>query len=216
MHSRKTNKLFFDKFVYKISMTVPFANYFRNKNLAQIKLSLQMDELELAKDGRKFVKIGPSWSKTHASADDIKAGLEIVDILENNEKYNLRIEGKILSVYTNDESSIDSISNIPGIQFREVWKPADEKSKNFLLTGPRAIIRKNYSHKYKVTVKALRSEADNFKEWAAKLPKIKLTSSNYRWEGYFYVSDEKTLSMCRLFLGDKVKKVEELVTESEI
>ena len=85
-----------------------------------------------------------------------------------------------------------------------------------MLTTPKAIIRKEYTHKYKVTINALWESADNFKAWAVKLPKIKTTGNKYRFGGHFYVADEKTLSLCHIFLADKIRKVEQLVTTTEI
>jgi hypothetical protein len=217
MSIKQTNKLFHDKYVYKICVNTTVAYYFREKLLEKIKLTLQLKEIDFANSDRVYFKVGGLYSKTHATLDDYRLGLEIVNILENSPNYKLRIEGRFLSIYTNDETLIDSISNLSSLHIRDIWKPIDDKSKEFLLTGPRAIIRKNYTHKYKVSIKGLRNEAENFRDWAKKLPKIKLTGNSYRWgDGYFYVEDLKTLSICRLFLGDKVTKVEELVTVSEI
>jgi hypothetical protein len=217
MSIKKTNKLFHDKYVYKVCVVTPVAFHFRGNDLERTKLILQLDEIDLSKDGRVFVKIGGNYSRTHAAIDDVRGGLEILNVLESDLNHKLRVEGRFLSIYSNNESLIDQISNIPGLHIRDIWKPVNDKAKEFLLTGPRAIIRKNYSHKYKVSIRGLKSEAENFKSWAAKLPKVKIISWNsYKWDSYFYVADEKTLSMCRLFLGSNVKKVEELVTETEI
>lgn len=216
MSIKHTNKLFHDKYVYKICVITPVATHFRTKIIEKTKLVLQLQELEFIDGNRVFIKVGGLYSRTHATLDDVRSGLEIVNILENCTEYKLRIEGRFLSIYTNDETLIDSVSGLVGLHIRDIWKPIDNKSKEFLLTGPRSIIRKDYTHKYKVSIKGLKNEAETFKEWAAKLPKIKLSQNSYRWDGYFYVQDQKTLSLCRLFLGDKVKKVEELVKISEI
>ena len=40
--------------------------------------------------------------------------------------------------------------------------------------------------------------------------------NDYLIGGYFYVADQKTLSLCRIFLGDKIRRVDELRTFEEI
>jgi hypothetical protein len=130
--------------------------------------------------------------------------------------YTLRVESSSLGLYSNDIDFIEKVTTIKDIHIEETSQAADNKVKEFLLSTPKAIIRKEYTHKYKVTVNALWDSADSFTTWAHKLPKIKTTGNNYKFGGYFYVADEKTLSLCHIFLSDKVRKVEELVTFEEI
>lgn len=216
MKFKKTTKLFFDKYLYKVSLFTPIAEMFRCKKIDLIKEELQSYDDKFSKQNRNFISIPRIYLK-QINKDEFYAMLEVINLLENfDEEFNTRIEGKILSFYSNNEQLIDNISNVTGIKVREVYKPLDKKIADFLMENHRVVIRTNYTHKYKVHISGLKKEADNFVIWAQKLSKVKLTSNDYRWESYFYVQDEKTLSMCRLFLGNKVKKVEKLYTVSEI
>jgi hypothetical protein len=195
-------------------MVTPIASAFRGKNLKKTELELSLLKERLLESKHKHISVG-GWTKTLASMDDIDNGIKIVGLLNSLTSFNIRVEGKILSLYFNDERMTD-FTSIKNLSIREVFTPETTDIKEFLLDHPSTIIRKEYTHKYKVTVNSLRSDADGFIEWALKLPKIKLSSKKYKYGGHFYVADEKTLNMCRLYLSNKIQKVEELVTNDEI
>jgi hypothetical protein len=213
-YKKTTKKLFFGKFVNKVAVQTSLAGYFRGNKLDKIKLDINIVSRRIT-DKLQSVQIGGSWSKKYAKIEDVQIALEIVGILESLTDYTLRVEGCTLSIYSNDDV-IKKVTNIKNIHIEETSQAADDKIKEFLLTTPKAIIRKEYTHKYKVTVNALWDSADSFTTWADKLPKIKTTGNSYKFGGYFYVADEKTLSLCHIFLSDKVRKVEKLVTFEEI
>jgi hypothetical protein len=213
-YKKTTKKLFFGKFVNKVAVQTSLAGYFRGNKLDKIKLDINIVSRRIT-DKLQSVQIGGSWSKKYAKIEDVQIALEIVGILESLTDYTLRVEGWTLSIYSNDDV-IKKVTNIKNIHIEETSQAADDKIKEFLLTTPKAIIRKEYTHKYKVTVNALWDSADSFTTWADKLPKIKTTGNSYKFGGYFYVADEKTLSLCHIFLSDKVRKVEKLVTFEEI
>jgi hypothetical protein len=213
-YKKTTKKLFFGKFVNKVAVQTPLSGYFRGNKLESTKLDIGIVSRRIT-DKQQSVQIGGSWSKKYASIDDVRIAREIVTVLESLDDYTVRVEGWSLSIYANDDV-IKKVTNIKNIHIEETSQAADDKLKEFLLSSPKAIIRKEYTHKYKVTINALWDAADSFTAWADKLPKIKTTGNSYKFGGYFYVADEKTLSLCHIFLSDKVRKVEELVTSEEI
>lgn len=215
-YSKNTNKLFFKKYVYKIAVRTPVASQFRGKNLTLTRLQLAVLEERLTKNGSASVNTGGYYNRQYASSSDLRIAKQLLNLLETFEDFSLRVEHTTLGLYSNDPNFIPAIENIIGITVEEVAKPQNDDIKDFLLSKPKAIIRKEYTHKYKVTVKPLYSEADNFVGWAEKLPKIKVASNRYDYGGHFYVADEKTLSLCHIFLSDKIAKIEELVTAAEI
>lgn len=217
-YSRKiTNKLFFKKYVYKVAIRTPLANIFRGNRLGAVKGNLLIVEDSLSRTRNERVSVGGSWSRSLASKDDALTGWKIVEILEDLKDYSLRVESQTLGIYFNDSSFLDKLTETAGIYVEELSEPFDDKSKEFLLTHPGVIFRKEYTHKYKVTLRYLGDDASNFKEWASKYEKIKIIPSNkYSYGGHFYVADDKMLSLCRLYLCDKIAKIEELVTVSEM
>jgi len=215
MLSKKTTKLFFGKYVYKVALRLPVAAKFRGNKLTVIKLQLAILKERFADRKVNHVQMG-GWNRQLASLADITRGLAIVDVLETLSSYTLRVESNTLGLYSNDDDFFHKVLSVPDIEVEETSEPVDLKTKEYLLSNPKVIIRKEYTHKYKVTVNALWDSADNFKAWAVKLPKIKTTKNKYKYGGHFYVADEKTLSLCHIFLADKISKVEQLVTTTEI
>jgi hypothetical protein len=215
MLSKKTSKLFFGKYVYKIALRLSVASKFRGNNLKNIRQNLENLKEQFANNKMNRMQLG-NWNKSSVSVEDVFIGMSVADTLETLSSYTLRVEGTTLGLYSNDDDFFHKVLSIPGVYVEETSEPADLKTKEFLLSTPKAIIRKEYTHKYKVTIASLWESAEGFKAWAVKLPKIKTTSNKYQYGGHFYVADEKTLSLCHIFLADKIRKVEQLVTTTEI
>ena len=210
-----TNKLFYDKYVYKVALDCKLALYFRGNDLDSTRLTLESFREEMEFKGTQSMFVGHSYHRTSVDMAEVVRALVLITVLESIDDYHIRVERGI-SIFSNNESMLDTLQELYGTLCREVCRPKDDKVKEFLLTNPKAIIRNEYTHKYKVTVNPLGSTADDFKTWAKNLPKINHVSKNYRYGGYFYIADLKTLSMCRLFLGDKIRRIDELRSISEI
>lgn len=212
---KNTNKLFYDKYANKISIRTPLAIDFRTKELDRLKINFDQYShlLENAKGGK--IEIG-NWNKKTISVADVIIGFKILNLLDCEDEYAVRVEGKTLSIYSNDDILIEKIRIIDPSIVLEIFKPSSERIKNYLLANPNRIITKKYTHKFRVTVNPLRSNSESFHEWAEKIPKIKLLKRTYKTEGYFYAADEKVLSLCKLFLGSKIRRIDEMITEDEI
>lgn len=216
MKCKSTNKLFFRKYIYKIAVDTPVARFFKKNRMhvTRAHLVIISDKLKSSKSER--ITLSP-YSRNLVGSEDISTAYDIINFLEVASEYHLRIEGSILGIYSNDISLVDSIKKIKNIKIEEISIPDDINQGQFLLEHPNTILRKEYSHKYKVTIKPLWGENNNFLSWAKKYDKIKLISKNqYKYGGYFYVADDKMLGLCRLYLNDVLVKVETLVTSSEI
>jgi hypothetical protein len=212
---KKTSHLFYDKYVNKIAIYTPLANDFRTKELDKLKINFDQYSRLLENSKNGFIEIG-NWNKKRISVGDVITGFKLLNLLDEEEDFSVRVEGKILGIYSNNDDLIEQIRNIDHSVVREITKPANQTIKSFLLSNPNKIISKNYTHKFRVTVNPLRNNSENFHDWAEKIPKIKLLKRTYKTEGYFYAADEKVLGLCRLFLGSKIRRIDEMVTEEEI
>lgn len=210
---KQTSKLYFDKYVNKISVTTVLASEFRSKSLvrAESQINAIAGLIEKTPDGRMKLK---SWYSKYATVADIIHVTKIINLLRKELDYCLRVESDVLSIYTNDDALIERIYQLGSI--RDVCKPVDDKVRAFLLANPNSIISKKYTHKYRVTVNPLRDASDSFHSWAENIPSIKLLKRTYRSDGYFYAANEKTLGMCKIFLGNKIRRVDEMFLVSEI
>ena len=214
---KKTTKLFFNKYVNRVSINTPFAASFRGKKLENVQNMVdQVFAIFVSKNMTGSVQIGSTWNRKYVSLDAVVGVSNLLKVLENYDDFTVRVEHNTLNIYCNDDSLIDSVSNIKELEVAEINTPQDQKARELLLNNPRSIIRADYTHKYKVTVSWLGQEqADSFVEWAKRLPKIKCASKKYCYGGHFYVADDKTLNLCRLFLSDKIRKVEQLIKAEE-
>ena len=215
---KKTKKLFYDKYLYKICVFTPLSTHFRGKDIkgTQCALRVILDEMEYRGETERIT--GSRWNSKKITIQDVRRDLALSILAQGLDSFHFRVEGGTLSFYTNDETALDTVIALydGNWSIREICKPESDKIKEFLLANPKQIIRPEYSHKYKVTVNGL-DDPESFKDWAAKLPKLKvMPRNNYRVGGYFYVADQKTLSLCRIFLGDKIRRVDELRTLEEI
>lgn len=214
--SKKTNKLFYDKFVYKVETDTPLGSIYHERDLSKVRRTLnEYDTKVQAASGQ--LDLSKRWHRRIITTPDIFANIQFLTLLEaETEPFNIRVEGNTVNVYTNNKDLVDQISYIKGF-VREIIVPKTDKIKDYLLANPDKVIVKEYTHKYKVIVGGLGLEAANFVAWADNIPKIKLAGKKkYLYDSYFYVSDLKVLGMCRLFLSKKIRKVQELVTEQEI
>jgi len=194
-------------------MLTVLASEFRYKDLDKTvaKISAISNQIEKTESG--MIRIG-LYNKKTVTADDVFYAIKICNILQRQKDYVVRVEGNCLGIYTNEDSVISDINALGKI--KEISTPSNNSIKAFLLSNPNSIIAKKYTHKYRVTVNPLRESCENFHQWAEKIPSIKLLKRTYRTEGYFYAANENTLSMCKIFLGNKISRVNELFLENEI
>lgn len=215
---KQTKKLFYDKFVYKVSVWTSLAENFRGNDISATTSYIQKVYDDMIHRNETERSWGNRWNTKTITLKQVQREIAFCHLLSSLDAYHVRVEGSVLSVYTNDDSFLDTASELykEPYALREMWSPANDKIKEFLLANPKKIIRPEYSHKYKVTVNSI-PDVESFKQWAEKLPKLKvMPKNNYVIGGYFYVADEKTLSLCRIFLGDKIRRVDELRTLEEI
>jgi hypothetical protein len=210
---KQTSKLFFDKYVNKISITNILASEFRSRDVVRAESQIKAIAVQVGNspDGRIQIR---SWKKQYVTVADVMYVSKIIDVLRDETEYCLRVESNILGIYTNNDAIIDSVQQLGSV--REISKPVNSQIKEFLLANPRSIISKKYTHKYKVTVNPLKDSSESFHSWAEKIPSIKLLKRTYHGEGYFYAANEKTLGMCKIFLGNKIRRVDEMYLLSEI
>lgn len=142
--------------------------------------------------------------------------IETVLNLYKNE-CKIRRENSRVYCYTNNKELISILCNILNDTASVIlFQPKTEQIKSYLLSTTKKIVTNNNQYQYKVSVAPLKDMNSKFYSWAEKLPKIKLSNRSMRFGGYFYVEDSNTLTMCNLFLGGSVKRIDEIVSEDDI
>lgn len=219
MKIQKTSKLFFDKYTNKVVIVTNLATLFRDRNLTRVKNTL--DEYFKLLDARPsgYIEFNSRWSRRKYSYKDVFLAYKVYEQLKEEQNYSLRVEGNYLGIYSNNNELIHSILNVNGIPINSVLMAEDEKSKQFLLSKTNTIIVKKKTHEYKLKLRPLNDNATEFLMWASKLPGVKIFNKErvYRYShGIMYVSNDKVLTLCKLYLGNNIARIDQLLLADEI
>lgn len=217
MKFKKTSKLFFDKYTLKVAVNTILAGSFRDNQLDHVESILEFYKGKF-KDPKVQSVPHYVWSGRKVTRIDFDTCNAVYNILKNEKDYQLRIETNCINIYSNNESFIDKITASVKGQVYYISKPVSEKVRDYLLNSKFKIIANSKPEfKYKVTINPLRDDVDSFMDWGNSMTgKVRLLSAPKYSEGYFYALDSKVVTLCRLFLGSKIRRVDELVHESEI
>ena len=135
--------------------------------------------------------------------------------LTNASNFLIRIEHPLMSIYTNNESLVEEISNLDPDSIKYICLP--EKNKSSLLVEG-VVLVKNIDYGFKVHL-GPSGNNESFVKWCKENDKIKLSKRAERnlllqksFGGYyFYVKDEKTLTMVKMFIGASIHKIEKVI-----
>lgn len=205
-----TIKLFYDEYLYKVTVRNALSHIFRDKNLTAAKSVLdrlqQYHDENMALQLVHFKKVENISNNTFFEAKNL-----YVEFL-NQKDYKLRIENPRMQIYSNDITWLKNICT--RFDVTELWRPADNISKfekNVIYTDTQ------WAFEYKVK---LGDNVDpNLAEWIVSNPdKAKAGKSclqeikhgRYVKGFYIYVKNEKILQLLSLFIG-KIQRVDKLV-----
>ncbi len=197
-----SNKLFRNKYKYKVVFTSGVAGWFRGSDPAQIQK--HYDD----KNQYYFARQATSADKKHA--------LSVAHLLVNVEEWYARVETPFVSIYLNDENHLESVIKACKNRVKYVEIP-DPKSENLLAEG--TVLVKKLDYKFKVSLGVSNQNHSNFVQWCENNPKIRMPKRAKRdlvrdsnaGGGFFYVKDEKVLTMVKMFLGRTITKIEAVV-----
>lgn len=194
------NKLFNNKYKYKIVLVLHRPGVFRGGDLDAIL--------------KKLDKPKESYPNNLMVEDNYKR--KVCNTLSMME-FGLRVEGSLLSIYSNRLSDIDQIANIEPERVKYISKPVDGN-----ILEPGTIVIKDSKYDFRVSLGRSKQSQDAFIEWCdANTNKVKLTPGCRRalcqqesWGGtYFYVAGEKTLLMAKMHLGTSIARIDKIIKE---
>jgi hypothetical protein len=190
-----TVKLFNNKYSKKIVITNRYSIYFRAKYLSTVLPTIchPCDTLQL-----EYAK-------------------KIIGCLSHyKDEFDIRVESPRVTVYTNSINLIkDIIDVVDHNDIKKIYLP----NPNYPPLNSKEIILKNIDFGYKVHISGNEKPYNEFLNWANTSDKIKLTNSasyqlskSNKWRSsYFYVKDEKTITMTKLHLGNIITKIEKII-----
>lgn len=191
MKELETTKLWYNKYLYKVVV--------RNQDAYRIGFASRYPGLRLKMN------------------EEIEHLLEMID----EDDCRTRGEGGCISVFTNSKKLIDEIKATFQDTVEEVWQP--DPAKIHVLKQPNTILVKEAaSHPIRVMLNDKKISGD-FAQWISANPdKITIGNAAYRaikrgWMTgglYFYLRDDKILSLVNLMIWQNIRRVDRLVCEA--
>lgn len=208
MKFKETTKLFYDTYPYKFSFLNPLGHIFREKKFSFARDEL--DQLQLLYENNLPLTIG-NFKKTTYDIDTFKECIMLYTKLsEFKEDYKIRIESPIIQIYSHNKRWLLNISK--DLRYsQEFYEPRDVLIKNEI------IVHTPIDYDYKVT---LGTKTDpNLAKWIINNPKLakagpiflkEVSHGSYTSGLYFYVRDERVLTVVNLMLG-KTGRIDKIV-----
>ena len=195
-----TDKLFQGKYRYKVVVSSGVAGWFRGGNLEKISL---------------LIEHGDGYSRK-ASPSEKTFALKLGNLLGTIDEWQVRVETPNVSIYLNNIKDLESIVKASSTRIKYVSVP-DPTTESKLIN--QAVLVKKLDFDFKVTVGSTNQNYISFVNWCKNNPKVRLPkraakdlSKDYSpGGGYFYVKDDKSLTMVKMFLGRTITKVENVV-----
>lgn len=208
-----TKKLFYGRWPYKIETITPHASAIRYL----VKLGIH------PKDHAHF--------HSDPNIDLYMALWETLVYIDNISNIKIRIEGPHANFFTDSMELVEEICNRLQGAVEAVYAPASENELTAFSENKKLVIVKCLPHKtftHRITIKRFTpvSTRETLKRWLENLPEgsIKttfkfdtfLSSCGSYSHPYFYIKDEKTVSMISLMIGSYIHSIEKFVLSSSI
>jgi len=210
----ETKKLFYNKFLYKISTYNKLAFFFRNKNFPNVRKIL--DELS-PKYKKKDPIVLRRWLRNEIIAHEQFVDAQILfQELKDHDDIQVRVEGPILTVYSNDKKLIDSLCK----KLNNVYELHEPSSLNLKeLTEGYILMKSPIYKKFKYRVTMGPKANPEFTKWLENnQDKVKygktffstMQTNGYTNGLYFYVKDDKCLMLVNLMLGNLIRRTDRI------
>lgn len=221
MKQFETSKLFYNKYLYKVSITNTLATIFREKRLQEARKILDEYQTQLETTGQIIEARGRLGRPISVQTLTHSQALYSEFSSQKQSNYKLRVEGSSIVVYSNDlywiehlEARMDHVT--------EVWKPKDSSIINLL--EPNVIISNlPTKYEYKITVG---SDVDpSFATWAkSNSDKVKagkkfldlVEAKQYVNGMYFYARDLKILQFINIIIGGGIRRIDKIINKPHI
>lgn len=216
----ETEKLFYDKYMLRVSMYFTMAPIFREKKFNYTREVLDSLNFQFEQGEEKLI-----WNKGFryarpVSVEEFEDTQRLYNYLSKQDykSYMLRIEQNNLNWYSNDSTKMQELISMFADRVSIVSKP-NPAYKDIL--KPNVIVKES-DYEYKVTVgpKVDPNVAYWFEQNRDKI-KIGRTFLECIKEGqyvkgfYFYAKNEKVLNLVKIILGGEITRIDKFVNNIE-
>ena len=217
----ETTKLFWGKYLYKLTGRNGIGTIFRDKNLSYAREVL--DTLQQQYEEGEPLIVTRYFRETPVTEISFLDARKLYKFLSKTDDYTLRIEGSSTSVYSNNREWIHTLkSAMNKNNLLEIWEPNPDHLTH--LEPNTIIVDKSNGYNFKVTLGPKVGDTSGFANWAKHNPnqvrvgpqlQHNLEHNSYVSDMYFYARDEKTLNLCELMLSN-IRRIDKLVVKSNI
>ena len=224
MQQCETTKLSYNKYAYKIVIKNALSGIFSSYNSKNYAKNI-IDKMTIEQEQGRPLTI-ENWRRRVAIDDiEFEKAKKIYECLQNYSDYRTRTESRnCLIIYTNDSKMVDDLKQNIQNDIRQLYSPK-ENILSFLNSNiETAIIKKKIPYEFKVYLnnkavdpsfaKWLRANTDKSRVGDTTLRNI--DGGYYNNGNYFYVKNEKILTMVRMLIGQNIRRVEKLVYIEDI
>jgi hypothetical protein len=202
---KRTKKLFLDTYTYKVVIISALARIFRGNDLDSVSKKLAYYRVNTNTKPVQY------WA-SHMSTDDIDLAENILKLLTPMSDYVVRVESPIISIYTNNLEDIKKITDHLTDFVKYVSLSENELEKG-------VIYLKKIDFDYKVTLGHIQTPQVPLVRWCDDNSKIRMPRTCKEqlvrgWgckQRYFYVKDDRSLIMVKMFLGSNIQRIERVV-----
>lgn len=213
----KTSKLFYNKWPYKLVVRLAGTGSVKREGCTKT---------------MEYCKL-PDWGKwQEINKQELSLFCKRFKQFEDKE-IQLRVEYRNMSIFCDDETMLDKMTQELQFWVCEIWKP-ESAADLAVLKASRARkvmcdLLPHGKYQYRVKIKSMMdlNTRANFQNWINNYgDKIRVSDhtikwfssgkGGYGWNPFILVSDSATLSMVGLFLGANAKSTEEFVPRSSI
>jgi len=202
---KRTKKLFLDTYRYKVVIISVFASVFRGNDLDSVFKKLAYYKANGATKSLQF------WSRS-TSTNDVTLAENILNLLTPMSDYVLRVESPLISIYTNNLEDVKKITDTVTDVVKYVSLSEKELEKG-------VIYLKKIDFDYKITLGHIRTPQDSLVKWCNDNDKIRMPKTckeqlELGWgckQRYFYVKDDRSLIMVKMFLGSNIQRIERVI-----
>jgi len=218
-----TEKLFYNKYPYKVECNVPHAGC-----LGHDRHGFTYTILDKFKNGNKIkVAMYPGINLTAVNNPLFKKFAKAVEHYVRQQKdfdIKIRTENKTFSLFCADETIVDDLINRVPDFIDAIYKPKDKESLEYLLNNNRKVLVNALpygKYRYKITLRDTMPavEKERFFKWLDR-SKYHVSDSTVRYlsgktwyvqNPFFYAETQGDTSMAALFLGTNIKHINEYI-----
>ena len=218
MKKVETRKLFFGKYLYKITLMNVLGTIFRGKNFTYAGEVLDVLQQDY-ENGRPLVR--KVWSKEFKVPQTHFTDCQIIfNTCAKWDDFLFRIEGPNFGIYSNTKEDLEFL--IPKLQTVTELHEPDPNIIDFLDSNIE-IVDDTPEYQYKVYLSD--KATPGFAKWAVgNNDKIKLghtlkkeiENNGYLRGFYFWVKDEKVLLLVKMIIGGNIQRIDKLVSKLDL